>query len=89
MPLYTFKCPSCSKEEEVNQSMKAASPVCRRCINASCGVHIVEMKRVWKNTGKPQFKGEGFYETDYKKKPKKKSKEKNDNIRVDKPDSSP
>ena len=87
MPLYTFKCPSCSREEEVNQSMKAASPVCQRCINASCGVHLPEMKRVWKNTGKPQFKGEGFYETDYKKKPKEKSKEKNDNIRVDKPDS--
>ena len=44
--------------------------------------HIVEMKRVYGHTGKPQFKGEGFYETDYKRKPK----EKNDNIRVDKPD---
>jgi predicted nucleic acid-binding Zn ribbon protein len=41
------------------------------------------MKRVYGHTGKPQFKGEGFYETDYKQKPK----EKNDNIRVDKPDS--
>ena len=67
--------------------MKAASPVCQRCINASCGVHIVEMKRVWKNTGKPQFKGKGFYETDYKQKHKKKPKKKDDNIRVDKPDS--
>ena len=85
MPPYTFKCPSCGKEEEVNQSMKAAVPVCQKCINASCDVHIVEMKRVWKNSGKPQFKGEGFYETDYKQKPK----EKNDNIRVDKSDSSP
>jgi predicted nucleic acid-binding Zn ribbon protein len=46
--------------------MKAPAPVCRRCIDASCGVHIVEMKRVWKKTGKPQFKGSGFYETDYK-----------------------
>ncbi len=82
MPIYTFKCPSCSKEEDVNQSMKASVPVCERCVNASCGLHIVEMNRVWKKTGKPQFKGEGFYETDYKEKPK----EKNDNIRVDKPD---
>ena len=48
MPIYTFKCPSCSKEEEVNQSMKAAVPICQKCVNASCGVHIVEMKRVWK-----------------------------------------
>ena len=30
------------------------------------------MKRVWKKTARPQFKGEGFYETDYKRKPKKK-----------------
>ena len=29
------------------------------------------MKRVFGDTGKPQFKGSGFYETDYKKeKPK-------------------
>ena len=84
MPFYTFKCPSCNQVKEIQQSMKAASPVCQRCVNASCGIHIPEMKRVWKKTGKPQFKGEGFYETDYKEKPK----EKDDNIRMDKPDSS-
>ena len=66
MPIYTFKCPSCNKEEDVTQSMKASAPVCRRCVNASCGVHIVEMKRVFKSVGKPKFKGSGFYETDYK-----------------------
>ena len=71
MPFYTFKCPSCSKEEDVNQSMKAPVPICQKCINASCGVHVVEMKRIWQPTGKPKFKGSGFYETDYKKdKPK-------------------
>ena len=85
MPFYTFKCPSCKKVEEIQQNMKAASPVCQRCVNASCGTHIPEMERVYGHTAKPQFKGEGFYETDYKEKPK----EKNDNIRVDKPDSSP
>ena len=83
MPLYTFRCPSCNRVEEINQSMKTAVPVCQKCINASCGVHIVEMERVWKKTARPQFKGKGFYETDYKEKPK----EKDDNIRVDKPDS--
>ena len=66
MPFYTFKCPSCSIIEEVQQSMKAAVPVCQRCVNASCGIHIPEMKRVYGHTGKPQFKGKGFYETDYK-----------------------
>ena len=80
MPIYTFKCPSCSREEDVTQSMKAPAPVCKRCVNASCGIHIPVMERVYGHTAKPQFKGEGFYETDYK--------QKDDNIRVDKPDSS-
>tara|TARA_Y100000034_G_scaffold96491_1_gene117522 strand:+ start:7659 stop:7886 length:228 start_codon:yes stop_codon:yes gene_type:complete len=70
MPFYTFKCPSCKKVDEVEQGMKAAIPICQRCINASCGVHIVEMERVYGHTAKPQFKGSGFYETDYKKKKK-------------------
>ena len=83
MPLYTFKCPSCNREEEMNQSMRSAVPVCQRCVNASCGTHIPEMKRVWKKTARPQFKGEGFYETDYKEKPKKKD----DDISMDRSDS--
>ena len=29
---------------------------------------VVLMERVFKSTAKPQFKGSGFYETDYKKK---------------------
>ena len=70
MPFYTFKCPSCKKEEDVLQSMKSAKPICQKCADASCGVHIVEMKRVFKSNAKPQFKGSGFYETDYKKKDK-------------------
>ena len=36
--------------------MKAAAPVCQRCINASCGVHIVEMERVFKVNAKPHSK---------------------------------
>ena len=66
MPFYTFKCPSCCREKEILQSMNAAKPVCERCVEASCGIHIPEMERVFKSTGKPQFKGDGFYETDYK-----------------------
>ena len=66
MPLYTFKCSSCKKEIEINQSMKEPVPICQKCVDASCGTHIVEMTRVFGNTGKPQFKGTGFYETDYK-----------------------
>ena len=80
MPFYTFKCPSCNKVEEIQQSMKAPAPVCRRCVNASCGIHIPEMERVYGLTAKPQLRGDGFYETAYK--------QKDDDIRVDKPDSS-
>jgi predicted nucleic acid-binding Zn ribbon protein len=72
MPFYTFKCPSCCQEEEILQSIKSAKPICQRCADSSCGVHIVEMERVWQPTSKPQFKGSGFYETDYKTKDKPK-----------------
>ena len=58
MPFYTFKCPSCDKEKEVLQGMNDKPPICDG----------VKMKRVFKSTAKPQFKGSGFYETDYKKK---------------------
>ena len=66
MPLYTYKCPSCCQTRDILQSIKEPSPVCKRCVEASCGIHIPEMKRVWRKPGKPQFKGSGFYETDYK-----------------------
>ena len=66
MPFYTFKCPSCSRVEEIQQSMKAPAPICMRCADASCRTHLPEMKRVFGDVGKPKFKGSGFYETDYK-----------------------
>jgi putative FmdB family regulatory protein len=70
MPFYTFKCPLCDDEKEVLQSMNSAKPVCEQCAKASCSKTLVEMERVFRNTGKPQFKGSGFYETDYKDKSK-------------------
>ena len=63
MPFYTFKCPSCNKEEELLQGMNDELPLCKECDLKN---HIVEMKRVFKSVGKPKFKGSGFYETDYK-----------------------
>tara|TARA_R100000152_G_C6765487_1_gene190291 strand:+ start:452 stop:664 length:213 start_codon:yes stop_codon:yes gene_type:complete len=69
MPFYTFKCPSCNQKQELLQSMHAPKPVCKRCVKSSCGTHTPEMERVFISIGKPQFKGSGFYETDYKKKP--------------------
>ena len=66
MPFYTFKCPSCKKEKEVLQGMNDKPPICD---GVELKRHsVVLMERVFKSTAKPQFKGSGFYETDYKKK---------------------
>ena len=71
MPLYTFKCPSCNRVDEINQSMGVAVPVCQRCVNASCGVHIVEMERVFKVNAKPHSKdGSWEFKKEKKEKPK-------------------
>ena len=48
------------------QGMTDEPPVCDKC-SKMVPRNLVEMKRVFKSTGKPQFKGSGFYETDYKK----------------------
>jgi len=60
MPIYTFKCPSCNHIEEYTMKMNEKAPLCTKCTEGP------SMSRVWKDTGKPQFKGTGFYETDYK-----------------------
>jgi putative FmdB family regulatory protein len=70
MPIYTYKCPSCDYEKDFLQSLTTAAPVCERCVCMSCSKTIIEMERVFNSVGKPQFKGSGFYETDYKKKVK-------------------
>jgi len=70
MPFYTFKCPECEDVKEVLQKMNDSPPTCDKC-SQMVPRHIVDMERVFGVTGKPQFKGSGFYETDYKKdKPK-------------------
>tara|TARA_Y100001963_G_C6630106_1_gene375898 strand:+ start:182 stop:430 length:249 start_codon:yes stop_codon:yes gene_type:complete len=79
MPFYTFKCPNCNTEKEVLQSMDSSNPECEDCVSCGCNRadgtcgcdgkmkrHI--MTRVFGDTGKPLFKGSGFYETDYKSK---------------------
>ena len=65
MPFYTFKCPKCEDVKEVLQGMNDKLPICSEC-STILPRRYVEMKRVWKKPGKPQFKGSGFYETDYK-----------------------
>ena len=72
MPTYNYQCSKCKYIFSIKQSIKDAPfDICKQCkgkINRiiSGGMGLI-------------FKGEGFYETDYK--------QKDDNIRVDKPDS--
>ena len=53
MPFYTFKCISCNIEKEILQSIGEPYPTCTRCVEASCGIHTPEMRRVFKVNAKP------------------------------------
>jgi predicted nucleic acid-binding Zn ribbon protein len=78
MPFYSFKCPNCNIEKELLQNT-STPPKCGECgecgcnrADGTCGcggnMKRYTMERIFKSVGKPQFKGKGFYETDYKKK---------------------
>ena len=61
MPAYDFKCRSCAKVFEVTRAAADDSPVaCPDCSG--------ETKRVFSAVG-VHFKGGGFHNTDYRKKP--------------------
>ena len=72
MPMYTFKCRNCGLElEEMRQMGDFKEPLCPRCAyNPEAQGKYERMKKIFGDTGKPQFKGSGFYETDYKRKKK-------------------
>jgi putative FmdB family regulatory protein len=59
MPIYEYSCKNCGTIE-VRQSIKdeplKKCPTCKE-----------KIKRLISLTGNPQFKGDGFYQTDYKK----------------------
>jgi predicted nucleic acid-binding Zn ribbon protein len=82
MPFYTFKCPNCDVKKEVLQNT-TDPPKCDECGECGCNradktcgcggkMKKFQMERVFSSVGKPQFKGSGFYETDYKNKGKPK-----------------
>ena len=74
MPFYTFRCRTCNLEKEELRKMgdykEPLCPVCAYNVDAEGDREM--MKKVVGNVGKPQFKGSGFYETDYKSKGKPK-----------------
>lgn len=60
MPLYEYSCKKCGVVEvrqSINDEPLKTCPTCKGGI-----------KRLISVTGAPQFKGKGFYQTDYKKK---------------------
>lgn len=59
MPTYEYECKKCGIFE-VDQ--KITEEHLKKCIKCEC-----EVTRLISVPSKPQFKGKGFYETDYKK----------------------
>lgn len=63
MPLYKFKCTLCKWEEDILVKMSAPLPsICPFCKNSS-------LQKELSAPGGFQFKGHGFYATDYKNNP--------------------
>lgn len=60
MPIYEYKCQDCHKRFEKIQ--KVSDPPCKKC--PSCGGKLKKLV----STSAIQFKGKGFYITDYPKK---------------------
>jgi len=56
MPFYTYKCPSCNKEEDILQGMNDPAPICKKCSKASVEIHEPIMERVYKPNAKPGSK---------------------------------
>jgi len=69
MPFYTFKCRTCGDEKNFMRKMgDYKEPLCSQCCyNPGLQGKDERMKKVIGMVAKPQFKGKGFYETDYKK----------------------
>ena len=68
MPIYTFRCRNCEKEQEHLRTMgDNEEPLCPWCCyNPNIQGENERMHRVITHTARPHFKVDGFYETDYK-----------------------
>lgn len=60
MPLYEYLCKNCGTIEMHQKISEAPLKKCPTCKK--------KVERLISVTGSPQFKGSGFYQTDYKKK---------------------
>lgn len=59
MPTYVYKCQACGKEFDQFQRMSDPEPPCPDCKSTQVQQQITAPASV-------QFKGTGFYQTDYK-----------------------
>ena len=58
MPIYTYRCPKCNRVEEHWLSIKDE-------FKCSCNKCHIEMRKLL-DPANVQYKGDGFYTTDYK-----------------------
>lgn len=58
MPLYEYFCENCGIIELIQGINDTSIKVCPNCGK--------DVEKLFSLTSKPQFKGKGFYETDYK-----------------------
>lgn len=60
MPIYQYHCPKCLKDTEIIKSSRdyERAEFCETCSS--------EMEKALPKTAPPQFRGPGFYHTDYK-----------------------
>jgi putative FmdB family regulatory protein len=68
MPTYQYRCDKCKKEFDIIQKI-TEEPLCACPECASLGIKRVPSREV-----SIQFKGTGFYKTDYEKKPSSSAK---------------
>ena len=71
MPTYEYECPNCGDVAEVVHGMKEEPKiVCSACNGGADGGFV--MTKLMSGGAGVIFKGDGFYETDYKQKDRKK-----------------
>lgn len=70
MPIYEYECPICYATKEVLQKVDELPPWACCAVSTESGPVDIRMRRIMSAPARAQFKGSGFYETDYKRRGK-------------------